>query len=166
MMDQRRDDFVDWLATVTAVPWLSFAAEVPCLLTGALPAQVEDPELLGTFQDAIVLYAWKHIVDKYLSSPISKAVSFFTTYLDLMASAIPAQSYIQSYIGFKAPPSLFPDAAFHFPIHGGWPLIPDWMSAFQIKHFISPQADLIGDRSHHQRLVYCAGTSDSCGLGS
>jgi hypothetical protein len=56
-----------------------------------------------------------------------------------MASAIPAQSYIS----FTAPPSLFPNAAFHFPMHGGWPLIPDcWKSAFQIKHFICPQADL------------------------
>jgi hypothetical protein len=45
MMDQPRDDFVDWLAAgtaapdvvaVSAVPWSSFAAEVPCLLTSDL----------------------------------------------------------------------------------------------------------------------------------
>jgi hypothetical protein len=81
---------------------------------------------------------WKHIVDKYLLSPVAKAVTFFTNYLELIAPALPAISYI----GYRAPPELFPNAAFHFPIHRGWPLKPDWLSEFQIAQFISPQAAL------------------------
>lgn len=71
------------------------------MFAGALPTHVEDPELLGSFQDAIVLYAWRHIVDKYLLSSVAKAVSFFTTYLDLMAPAtnfkeVYAESFFQA----------------------------------------------------------------------
>jgi hypothetical protein len=44
------------------------------------------------------------------------------------------------YLGKHLPPELFLNAPFHFPIHGGWPLISDWCSSFQIKHFVSLQA--------------------------
>jgi hypothetical protein len=150
-MDTRRDNFVDWLAAVTAapavvavsaVPWSSFAESVPVCLLVLFPRtwkiqSYSGPSKTPSFY-TLGAYAWRHIVDKYLSSSIAIAVSFFTTYLDLMAPAIPAQSYV----GFPAPPSLFPSATFQFPIHGGWPLNPDWMSALKLTHFASPQANL------------------------
>lgn len=147
LLERRRDDFVNWLAVVTAaplsvavsvIPWASFAPILPSLTIGDIPESLEEPELIGPLQDALVLYMWKHIVDKYLSSPVAKAVAFFTTYLELIAPALPAISYL----GYRAPPELFPNAAFHFPIHGGWPLKPDWLSEFQISQFVSPQAAL------------------------
>jgi hypothetical protein len=83
-------------------------------------------------QDAIILYAWKCIINSYLASPVAQAVSLFMAYLDLATTAISSASYF----GFQPPPELLPNAPFHFPIHGGWPLTPDWFSKFAIQHFL------------------------------
>lgn len=147
LLEQRRDDFVAWLAVITAapdqvavsaVPWKDFAPYAPNLLTGDLPVMIEEPDLLGPIQDAIVLYAWRHIVDKLISSPVARVATFFHRYLDQVAPAIHATSYV----GFQPPPVLYPNVPYHFPIHGGWPLLPDWFSSFIIAPILSPQAKL------------------------
>jgi hypothetical protein len=147
LLEQHRDALVDWLAVVTTapeqvavsvIPWARFAKLFPCPLTGDPPDNLEDPDLLGSFQNAVILYGWKHIVDRYLLSNVAKAVQFFNRYLELMTQAIP----VISYAGTQLHPTLLPNAPYHFPIHGSWPLIPDWMSTFQIDHLVSPQARL------------------------
>jgi hypothetical protein len=62
LLERSRDDFVHWLAVVTAapdsvavsvVPWTSFSPVLPSITTGHLPASLDEPELLGPFQDAL-----------------------------------------------------------------------------------------------------------------
>jgi hypothetical protein len=147
VLEHQRDELVQWLTAITAapdqvavpaVPWSSFEPYLPCLLTGNIPDTVNDPYFLGPIQDAVILYSWKHIVDRHLTSPVPRVSTFFSRYLDLIAPAIPTTNYL----GFTPPPQLFSNAPFHFPIHGGWLLLPDWFSSFQIDLFVSPQACL------------------------
>jgi hypothetical protein len=101
LLEKQRDASVAWLAVATAapaaiavsiVPWATFQLALPDITTGTHPAPLDDPEPLGPVQDVITLYAWKHIVDRYLASPVARAVSFFTTYLDLIEAATPNNS--------------------------------------------------------------------------
>lgn len=74
----------------------------------------------GPIQDAITLYTWHHIVDRYRTLSVVKAAKFFHRYLTLMPLAI----HPTLYLGFQPHLTLFPNAPYHFPINGGWPLQP------------------------------------------
>jgi hypothetical protein len=147
VIETHRDELTMWLGVATAaptklalqvIPWKAFAPFSPCVLTGAHPETVEDPDLLGPLQDMITLYAWRHLVDRLLSTAIPKVARFFHRYLALMPPAI----HPSSYLGFKPDPVMLPNAFYHFPINGGWPFNPNWCATFKNTHFISPQAKL------------------------
>jgi hypothetical protein len=40
------------------------------MISGTYPEMVDDSDLLGPVQDAIMLYAWKYVVDRYRTSLI------------------------------------------------------------------------------------------------
>jgi hypothetical protein len=80
----------------------------------------------------ITLYAWRHLVDRHLSTAIPKVTRFFHRYL---LALMPPAIHPSSYLGFKPNPVMLPNAFYHFPINGGWPFNPDWCATFKLNSF-------------------------------
>jgi hypothetical protein len=121
---------------VHAIPWSSQTNYFPSMdpLVSTLPPTISDILTYSPILDMLSIFNWRLLGDRMATSDTSSEIRFFNCYLQAIKESIKSSNY-PGCTDLAA--LLHPNPTHQFKVHGGWPIQPDFLMAFQPSHQVS-----------------------------